>query len=319
MAKEIPPTNPDETLLPQAQPQVRTGYVGRFAPSPTGPLHLGSLVTALGSYLDARLHRGTWLLRMEDLDTPRCVPGAAENILQSLQAFGLQWDDDVVYQSEREIAYQQAFDQLLAQDRIYGCGCSRKEIADSLPPQQRHATPIYPGTCRHGMTKNKTVRAWRLRTTETPIEFTDFAYGRLHENLAAQVGDFVLKRADGVWAYQLAVVVDDAAAGITHIVRGADLLTSTPRQIYLQQCLLLPTPHYWHLPLVLAEDGEKLSKQNGAQALDLNQPIERLNEALAHFGLPRIRVRKLSRFWPRALELWAEYRSHSQHPDSQRA
>ena len=318
MYKEInpdaPPTaDPAEQESTHSTTRIATGYIGRFAPSPTGPLHLGSLVTALGSYLDARLHGGKWLLRIEDLDTPRCEPDAVKNILHTLHALGMQWDDEIVYQSQRGAAYQVAFDQLQAQDRIYGCCCTRKEIADSIAPQQRNTTPIYPGTCRHGLPTGKAARAWRVHTTEIPIEFIDYAHGITHENLAQCVGDFVLKRADGLWAYQLAVVVDDADVGVTHIVRGADLLTSTPRQIYLQHCLHLPTPHYWHLPLVLAADGEKLSKQNGAQALNPGQPIERLNDALAHFGLPRIRVRKLSSFWPRALELWVDYRASSSH------
>jgi len=311
--KELPSHSADtvdplesELTLPQAH--AATGYVGRFAPSPTGPLHFGSLVAALGSYLDARLHQGQWLLRIEDVDTPRCHPAATEHILNTLLALGMQWDGAILYQSLRQSAYQMAFDLLLAEDRLYGCCCTRKEIADSLAPHQRHATPIYPGTCRNGLPPGKAARAWRVRTHETPIEWNDFADGPQQENLAHSVGDFVLKRADGLWAYQLAVVVDDADAGVTHIVRGADLLTSTARQIHLQHCLQLPTPHYWHLPLVVADDGEKLSKQNGAAALDTQHPIKLLNQALAHFGLTPVRVRSLGTFWPRALEQWKMYR-----------
>ncbi|TAK90294.1 MAG: tRNA glutamyl-Q(34) synthetase GluQRS [Burkholderiaceae bacterium] len=291
------------------QKRSSTGYVGRFAPSPTGPLHFGSLVTALGSYLDARLHQGQWLLRIEDIDTPRCQPEATENILNALLALGMQWDGPIVYQSLRTSAYQMAFDVLLAEDRVYGCCCTRKEIADSLLPQQHADTPVYPGTCRQGLPPGKEARAWRMRTNDTPIHWCDFAYGKQQETLAQTVGDFVLKRADGLWAYQLAVVVDDAETGITHIVRGADLMTSTARQVYLQHSLQYPTPQYWHLPLVLAEDGEKLSKQNGAQALDMRHPIKLLNRALEHFGLAPVRARKLENFWPRALEQWAMYRS----------
>ena len=251
-------------------------YMGRFAPSPTGPLHAGSLVAALASWLDAKAHGGQWLVRIEDVDTPRCIPGADRIILQQLADVGLIPDEPPIYQSQRGYLYQQALDQLIAQHQAYPCNCSRKEIAEAIArteqPKERHGELVYPGTCRTGMNLQKSTRqvAWRFLTTG---------------DIEAQVGDFVLKRADGLWAYQLAVVVDDALQGITHVVRGADLLDNTPRQIALQQALGYPTPHYLHAPLVLAADGEKLSKQNGAQALDVGHPLETLNEAATVLGL----------------------------------
>ncbi|WP_150696069.1 tRNA glutamyl-Q(34) synthetase GluQRS [Pandoraea terrae] len=268
-------------------------YRGRFAPSPTGPLHRGSLVTALASWLDARAQEGVWLIRMEDLDGPRCVPGAAEDILATLAAFGFTSDEPVVWQSRRHDAYDKALAALTASGLIYPCGCTRREIADSLTRvHARHSTLAYPGTCRAGL-HGKPARAWRLRVPDgTPavIRFEDRWQGAQVQDLAKEVGDFVLKRADGQWAYQLAVVVDDAESGITDIVRGADLLDSTARQIYLQRCLDVPAPRYLHVPLVVASDGEKLSKQNGAQPLTVATPEARLGElrwAARHLGLPQ--------------------------------
>lgn len=253
-------------------------YRGRFAPSPTGPLHFGSLVAALASYLEARQQQGEWLLRMEDLDTPRNMPGAADAILRSLEAFGFEWDGAVVYQSERHDLYAAALARLQEGGLVYPCGCTRKEIADSAIHGIEGA--IYPGTCRSGLPPGKTARAWRIRAENRTIGFDDAIQGHVAQNLARDIGDFVLKRADGFYAYQLAVVVDDADQGITHVVRGADLLDSTPRQIYLQQVLGLPAMHYAHIPVVLNAQGEKLSKQTQAAAVDDRQPATQLWQAL---------------------------------------
>jgi glutamyl-Q tRNA(Asp) synthetase len=271
-------------------------YIGRFAPSPTGPLHAGSLVAALASWLDARAHNGQWLVRMEDVDTPRCIPGADQLILQQLAACGLVPDAPVVWQSQRGDAYQAALDTLIAKGWAYPCGCSRKEIEDAQAllghTRERHTAAVYPGTCRDGL-KGKAARAWRLNVERviddlklaTPLTWQDRLLGSQQQDVAKDVGDFVLRRADGLWAYQLAVVVDDAAQGITHIVRGADLTDNTARQIVLQHALGLPTPSYMHTPLVLGENGEKLSKQNGAEALDLSDPLKALNRAAQALGL----------------------------------
>ena len=271
-------------------------YIGRFAPSPTGPLHAGSLVAALASWLDARAHKGQWLVRIEDVDTPRCIPGADQLILQQLAACGLVPDAAVMYQSQRGDAYQAALDGLIAKGWAYPCGCSRKEIEDAQAllghTRERHHAAIYPGTCRDGL-HGKTARAWRLNVQRvindlklaTPLTWQDRLLGPQQQDVAQEVGDFVLKRADGLWAYQLAVVVDDAAQGITHIVRGADLSDNTARQIVLQHALGLPTPSYMHTPLVLGENGEKLSKQNGAEALDTSDPLHALNRAAQILGL----------------------------------
>lgn len=253
-------------------------YRGRFAPSPTGSLHFGSLVAALASYLEARQQQGEWLLRMEDLDTPRNMPGAADAILRSLEAFGFEWDGAVVYQSERHDLYAAALARLQEGGLVYPCGCTRKEIADSAIHGIEGA--IYPGTCRSGLPPGKTARAWRIRAENRTIGFDDAIQGHVAQNLARDIGDFVLKRADGFYAYQLAVVVDDADQAITHVVRGADLLDSTPRQIYLQQVLGLPAMHYAHIPVVLNAQGEKLSKQTQAAAVDDRQPATQLWQAL---------------------------------------
>lgn len=271
-----------------------TLYRGRFAPSPTGLLHAGSLVAALASWLDARAHGGQWLVRIEDVDTPRCVPGADQHILQQLAACGLVSDAPVLWQSQRSAHYQAALDQLLIAQGAYPCGCTRKDIAQALAAQghtrPRHAELIYPGTCRAGL-QGRPARAWRLNTARAApnnphalIRWTDRRLGAQQQHVSAEVGDFVLRRADGLWAYQLAVVADDAAQHITHIVRGADLADNTPRQILLQHALGLPTPQYLHTPLVLGDNGEKLSKQNGAQPLDLSDPLHALNQAAAALG-----------------------------------
>lgn len=269
-------------------------YVGRFAPSPTGPLHAGSLVAALASWHDAKQHGGQWLVRMEDVDTPRCIAGADLLILEQLAMCELQPDAPVLYQSSRSLAYQHALDTLVVKGWAYPCGCSRKDIEDVQGERLRHSAAVYPGTCRDGL-KGKPARAWRLNVSQvlhdlklsTPWRWHDRRLGPQSQDMAEEVGDFVLKRADGFWAYQLAVVVDDAFQGVTHVVRGEDLADNTPRQMLLQQALGLPTPIYMHTPLVLGEDGEKLSKHNGAQALDLSDPSAALNQAALFLGLPR--------------------------------
>lgn len=237
--------------------------IGRFAPSPTGPLHFGSLVTAVGSYCLARNAGGQWLLRIEDLDLPRVVPGAAEEILRMLEALGLEWDGEVVWQSRRTGAYEAALCRLRKRGLVFACGCSRKEILASAPHPGEEG-PIYPGTCRPGIAPGHLPRALRIQVQEEAVCFVDGIFGPQEQCLTAAVGDFVLRRSDGLFAYQLAVVVDDAESGVNQVVRGADLLSSTPRQIYLHSCLGTAIPRYIHLPLVLAPDGEKLSKRHGA-------------------------------------------------------
>ena len=278
--------------------EVLVRYIGRFAPSPTGPLHAGSLVAALGSWLDARAHGGQWLVRIEDVDIPRCIPGADQLILQQLATCGLVPDATVMWQSQRGDAYQAALDALIAKGWAYPCGCSRKEIEDAQAlmghARERHTAAVYPGTCRDGL-NGKAARAWRLNVQRvidelrlaTPLTWQDRLLGKQQQDVAKEVGDFVLRRADGLWAYQLAVVVDDAAQGVTHIVRGADLTDNTARQIVLQRALGLPTPSYMHTPLVLGENREKLSKQNGATALDMSQPLLALQTAAQALGLSK--------------------------------
>ncbi|WP_244813872.1 tRNA glutamyl-Q(34) synthetase GluQRS [Caballeronia sp. Lep1P3] len=283
-------------------------YRGRFAPSPTGPLHAGSLVSALASYFDARAHGGSWIVRIEDVDAPRTVPGAADAILATLTRFGMHCDEPPVWQSQRDDAYARAFAQLQARGLVYPCGCTRREIADSLVhAHARHATLAYPGTCRTGL-HGREARAWRLRVPEgdaARIAFVDRWQGPQSQNLATEVGDFALKRADGLWAYQLAVVVDDADAGITHIVRGADLLDSTARQIHLQRCLDVPTPSYLHVPVVNNDAGEKLSKQTGAAPLDALVPLDALTAAARHLGIEAPAARSLDAFYATATAAWA--------------
>jgi glutamyl-Q tRNA(Asp) synthetase len=285
-------------------------YIGRFAPSPTGPLHAGSLVAALASYLDARVNHGRWLIRIEDIDEARTIAGAAEDIIQTLAAFGMRSDGEILWQSTRQIRYSAAFDKL--GDAVYACACSRKEIADSRLTLAADGAVIYPGTCRNGLAPGRTPRAWRLRVPAASdphalIQFDDRWQGLISENLTEHVGDFVLKRADGFWAYQLAVVVDDAEQGVTDIVRGADLLESTPRQIYLQRLLGLSTPCYLHVPAVVNDRGEKLSKQTGAQPLDVGSPIKALMEAAVHLGLALSRApSSVDEFWALAIPAWRQ-------------
>ncbi len=272
---------------------VNSRYVGRFAPSPSGALHAGSLVAALASWLDARAHDGRWLVRIEDLDTPRNVDGAAELILGQLHRCRLHADEAPIRQSARTSLYAQALESLLAANLAYPCGCSRRDLALAGAPDgaahHRHAERIYPGTCRDGL-HGKEARSIRLRTGGAGsfggiVEWSDRRLGAMRQDVAAEVGDFVLKRADGVWAYQLAVVVDDAAQGVTDVVRGEDLASNTARQILLQRLLGLPTPRYLHTPLVLAASGDKLSKQTGAVPLALDDPLAALRTAGGVLGL----------------------------------
>nr|WP_314864022.1 tRNA glutamyl-Q(34) synthetase GluQRS [uncultured Undibacterium sp.] len=285
-------------------------YRGRFAPSPTGPLHFGSLVAAMASYLDAKAHQGELLLRIEDLDFDRNVPGADEDIIASIQRCGMQWDGEITWQSQRTALYQKALDKL--GDHVFACSCSRKEIADSRLRAGLEESQIYPGTCRNGIQNGKAARSFRLRVPDgdaAHFHFNDRLLGQQSQDISREVGDFVLKRADGFWAYQLAVVVDDAAQGINAIVRGADLLDSSARQIYLQQLLQLPTPSYLHVPVVINQAGEKLSKQTGALAFDKGDN-DLLNEALlpaAQFlGLQLTPgMRDLPTFWQEATSAWS--------------
>jgi glutamyl-Q tRNA(Asp) synthetase len=275
-------------------------YVGRFAPSPTGPLHFGSLVAALASWLDARAARGRWLVRIEDLDAPRNQPGAAEDILRTLERLGLTWDGEVVHQSQRRALYREALERL--EKKTYWCGCSRREIADSSLGLAADGAQIYPGTCRHGIALDRPPRALRLRTSGERIVFDDRLQGRQQQILERDVGDFVLYRADGQFAYQLAVVVDDAEQGVTDVVRGADLLDSTARQICLQRLLGYPAPRYLHVPAAVDAAGEKLSKQTGAPPIDPARRDEALGRALAFLGQPATDdLARAARNWDPAL------------------
>jgi glutamyl-Q tRNA(Asp) synthetase len=252
------------------------GYRGRFAPSPTGPLHFGSLLAAAGSWLDARAAGGRWLLRIEDIDPPREPPGAVDAILRALEAFALYWDEEVLYQSRRTDAFNFALQALEDASWAYPCNCSRKDIASANAALGRPESRIYPGTCRNKTRSTRRSRVLRVRTTAEPVGMRDRLQGVFQQCLEDDVGDFIVRRREGYFAYQLAVVVDDAAQGITDVTRGIDLLDSTPRQIWLQRLLGLPTPRYMHLPVVAAPDGQKLSKQTGAEPLDM-----RRTEALA--------------------------------------
>lgn len=286
---------------------------GRFAPSPTGPLHLGSLVAAVGSWLFARSTGGSWLVRMEDLDAPRVVPGADTEMLEALRRYGLQWDGEVEYQSRRIGLYEAALTTLRSMGAVFDCACSRAELARaaSAPAESDPAERVYPGTCRDGLPEGRAARAVRFRSPDQVISFRDQVHGAVEERVARQTGDFVVRRADGVFAYQLAVVVDDADQGVTQVVRGTDLLGSTARQIALQDALGLPRPDYAHLPLVVGPDGAKLGKRDGALPLaalgqervrqslsfalsalgmtvDLDEPERMLAAALAQFAPGRI-------------------------------
>ncbi|OOZ38856.1 tRNA glutamyl-Q(34) synthetase GluQRS [Solemya pervernicosa gill symbiont] len=260
-----------------------SNYIGRFAPSPTGPLHFGSLVAALGSYLQARSRGGQWLLRVEDIDPPREVAGATDEILRALDHYGLHWDGETLYQSQRSEAYLEAIDQLHHDDALFYCRCSRKQIATAAE-QAGLASGVYPGSCRSTTQPPHGHHAVRLLIENETIRFNDSLQGEISQQMAREVGDFVIRRADGLFAYQLAVVIDDAAQGITEVVRGSDLLDSTPRQILLQQRLGLPQPDYLHLPVAVNAAGEKLSKQTFATAIPFDNPVPLLIKALQFLG-----------------------------------
>ncbi len=281
------------------------GYRGRFAPSPTGPLHFGSLVALMGSYLDARSANGQWYVRMEDIDQPRVVVGAADDILRTIEKMRIGWDGPVWFQGHREQRYHEALDRLRSLGMVYPCGCSRREIADS--GLSGVDGPAYPGTCRNGLPPNRKVRSERLRTNNEEIKFNDLLQGMTCQRLASEIGDFVVRRADGLFAYQLAVVVDDAAQEITHIVRGSDLLLSTPRQIHLQKLLDLLLPQYLHLPVAVNGDGLKLSKQTNAPPLDQNNLLPSLIAALDFLGQKppsKLAEATLDEFWSWAITHW---------------
>ncbi|MDS4016153.1 MAG: tRNA glutamyl-Q(34) synthetase GluQRS [Candidatus Accumulibacter sp.] len=286
----------------------RGNYRGRFAPSPTGALHLGSLVAALGSYLDARANQGEWLLRIEDVDQARTVPGASDAILHALERLGFEWTGAVVVQSQRLDLYRAALERLQLAGEVYPCSCSRREIAARSLVPALDGGRIYPGTCRAGGALPQRPTAWRLRVADCEIAFDDRVHGRLRQNLARAVGDFVVLRADAQFAYQLAVVVDDAEQGVTAVVRGADLLDSTPRQIWLQRKLALATPSYAHLPVVTDMAGEKLSKQTRAAAIDPTQGSTLLAAALRYLGYSvpeEIRHGPTRDFWHWATAAWS--------------
>ena len=331
-ARPAPTTHERGSAPPQAPAVGSVGatYVGRFAPSPTGPLHAGSLVAALASWLDARAHGGQWLLRIEDVDTPRCIAGADQLILSQLADCLLLPDQPPWYQSQRSTHYQQALDQLIGQARAYPCGCTRQDIALALAAlgqhRPRHAELVYPGTCRNGL-HGRPTRAWRLLTqgsepntalaqaarahiapdviANESLHWTDRRLGPQQEVVHQAVGDFVLQRADGLSAYQLVVVVDDAAQSISHVVRGEDLADNTARQIMLQRALGLATPQYLHVPLVLGPDGEKLSKQNGAVALDTSHPLGVLTTAGQALGLT-VQAGTVADWLAQAVRQWAD-------------
>ncbi|CAN5234654.1 tRNA glutamyl-Q(34) synthetase GluQRS [soil metagenome] len=260
-------------------------YIGRFAPSPSGALHAGSLAAALASWLDARAHHGSWRLRIEDIDPPREVAGAADAIIATLVAHDLRWDGPIVYQSQRSRAYEAAFARLQAAGLLYPCGCSRSDIAAAATSHGSDGEPIYPGTCRNGLAAGRAARSWRMRMPDRLVRFDDRRLGVQVENPARDSGDIVLRRADGLWSYQLAVVVDDIDAGITDVVRGEDLLGSTARQIVIHQALVARAPRYLHIALLRDEAGLKLGKQTGAMALDATGADRSLRAAARHLGL----------------------------------
>lgn len=279
-------------------------YIGRFAPSPTGPMHFGTLIAAVASYLQAKVNQGKWLVRMEDVDTMRNVKGADTQLLNSLQAFGFVWDNDVLYQTTCNDGYQRALEQLDQQNLVFPCACSRKHLSTQKEYQN---SGVYPGTCRENSLPFEDEHAIRLKVNDTVIKFSDEVMGLQQENLATMSGDFVIKRRDGLFAYQLAVVVDDALQGVTEVVRGADLLDSTARQIYLQRCLGYPTPAYLHLPLALGADGDKLSKLTAAEAVDDQHPVTAIVDALNHLGQQApetLKKNSLDECWAWAIKNW---------------
>lgn len=298
-------------------------YIGRFAPSPSGPLHLGSVVAALASYLDARAHQGLWLIRMEDVDLPRCVPGADQIILQQLERLGMHSDVPVVWQSHRFALYEAVFQRLQECGLVYGCGCTRRELQANAPNPDGERP--YPGTCRQGLPDGRHARAWRMRVNPGIINFVDRWAGPQQQEPATQIGDFVIRRADGLWAYQLAVVIDDLVQGITHVVRGADLLSSTGRQIQLRQQLIthaadllgldilaaaghitVPEPSFMHVPLLCSADGRKLSKQNHAPPADVEHALDTLQQAWQALGFEAVAAGNVEEFHQIAVEHWRE-------------
>lgn len=295
----------NEPITPSTRSDQRYRYRGRFAPSPTGPLHAGSLVAALASWLDARVHDGVWLVRIEDIDPPREEPGAAREILATLDDFGLVSDEPVLWQHDRHAAFAEALARLEHAGDLYACECSRLQIADAVARLGLAATS-YPGTCRTRALAAQPGRALRVRVGNDPVTFVDRACGRFTQQVAREVGDFVVRRADGLIAYQLAVVVDDIAQEITDVVRGADLLDNTTRQIVLQRLLGASPPRYMHVPLVRAADGEKLSKQNGAMALDRTRVIDELVRAGVFLGMPTFQPASRDGFLRLAIDWWRE-------------
>jgi len=288
-------------------------YIGRFAPSPTGPLHMGSLITAVASYCQAKNQKGKWLLRIEDIDPPREVPNASNNIISDLEKLGFEWDGEIIYQSQRQELYEQALENLHQTNLIYPCGCSRSEInASSI--HTRYGIR-YIGTCREGLPVGKKARSIRLKVPDKDFHFTDLIQGKYNQNLQLDIGDFVVKRADGQIAYQLAVVIDDATQSVTEIVRGSDLLDSTIRQQYLQQCLGYAQPSYAHIPVLVNSAGDKLSKQTGASAINLESSGTALIQALCYLNqappksLKRASVKEI---WRWALEHWQIQKIHDQ-------
>jgi glutamyl-Q tRNA(Asp) synthetase len=285
--------------------QTPASYRGRFAPSPTGPLHFGSLVAAVGSYLDARHHQGEWLLRVEDIDTPREVAGATDDILRTLERLHMTWDGPVSYQSQRTHLYDQALAELQQQGYLYDCGCTRKEVIDGAV--QTPSGAIYPGTCRNGLPAGRSPRSIRVRVNNTAISMRDRLQAGLQQQLQTDVGDFIVRRADQLIAYQLAVVVDDADQGINQVVRGSDLLASTPRQIYLQQLLDLPIPAYLHLPIATDASSAKLSKQSFAPAITVDDGNRAVLDALRFLqqALPDSpQDASLDELWKWAIDHW---------------
>jgi len=282
----------------------RLRYRGRFAPSPTGPLHLGSLAAALASWLDARAHQGVWLVRIEDIDPPREEPGAAQSQLYTLARLGMIADEAPVYQSACVHHYEQALSRLQREGQVYPCACSRT-VAELAARSQGLAPQVYPGTCRDGPVGNGPMSS-RVRVPAQVVQFDDRACGSFSQHLQREVGDFVVRRADGLWSYQLAVVVDDARQGVTDVVRGADLLDNTPRQIHLQGLLGLATPRYLHVPVIKASGGAKLSKQTGAAPLDVDAPLRELDAAWRHLGFAPTGLTRVAEFLQRAVSLWRE-------------
>ena len=283
----------------------KTSYIGRYAPTPSGPLHFGSLVAAVGSYLQARKNKGVWLLRIEDIDPPREVAGATASIISMLETFGFEWDGDISYQSQRQHYYEDALQSLKHKQHIYACTCSRKFLLKTA----KHGGygVIYPGTCRSNATESDKQHSLRLKTASEKTCFTDLLQGNYCQNIETDIGDFIVKRSDGLVSYQLAIVVDDMQQGITEIVRGADLLDSTPRQIFLQQQLGYTSPSYMHLPTACNSQGQKLSKQHHAKPITNSHPVADLCKAMAFLGFTvtkEINDSSLSDFWKWAMDTW---------------